>query len=106
VFVWSFAGLAAGVLSASIVSAAGADAAFVAASRTAVIAILAVALAWTGRRWSLQELTWFVYPVLIAGGAKLLWEDFHYDQPVTLFLALALYGSALIVTPRLMRKSP
>jgi hypothetical protein len=106
VVVWSAAGLAAGVLSASIVAAAGTDAAFIAASRTAVIAILAVALAWAGRRWSLQELTWFVYPVLIAGGAKLLWEDFHYDRPVTLFLALALYGGALIVTPRLMKKGP
>jgi hypothetical protein len=106
VVVWSFAGMAAGVLSASIVAAAGTDPAFVAASRTAVIAILAVGLAWAGRRWSLQELTWFVYPVLIAGGAKLLWEDLHYDQPVTLFLALALYGGALIVTPRLTKKSP
>jgi hypothetical protein len=105
VVVWSFAGLAAGVLSTSIVAAAGTDAAFVAASRTAVIAILAVALAWAGRRWSLQELTWFVYPVLIAGGAKLLWEDFQFDQPVTLSLALALYGGALFVTPRLMKKS-
>jgi hypothetical protein len=104
--VWSFAGLAAGLLSAFVAAAAGTGAAFVAASRTAVIAILAVGLAWAGRRWSLQELTWFVYPVLIAGGAKLLWEDLHYDQPVTLFLALALYGGALIVTPRLMKKSP
>lgn len=102
--VWSFAGLAAGVLSAAVVSAAGTEAAFVASSRTAVIAILAVGLAWSGRRWSLQELTWFVYPVLIAGGAKLLWEDFHYNQPVTLFVSLALYGGALIVTPRLMRR--
>jgi len=106
VVVWSFAGLAAGALSAGVAAAAGSEAAFVAASRTAVIAILAVGLAWAGRRWSLQELTWFVYPVLIAGGAKLLWEDFHYGQPVTLFLVLALYGGALIVTPRLVRKSP
>jgi hypothetical protein len=106
VAVWSFAGLAAGGLSASVAAAAGSDPAFVATSRTAVIAIFAVGLAWAGRRWSLQELTWFVYPVLIAGGAKLLWEDFHYDQPVTLFLALALYGGALIVTPRLMKRSP
>jgi hypothetical protein len=103
VVVWSVAGMIAGALSVSI-TAAGSGAAFIAASRTAVIAILAVTLAWAGRRWSLQELTWFVYPVLIAGGAKLLWEDLHYSQPVALFLVLALYGGALIVTPRLMRK--
>ena len=70
-----------------------------------MIAILAVTLAWSGRRWSLQELTWFAYASLVAGGAKLLWEDLHYNQPVTLFLALALYGSALIITPRLLRAS-
>jgi hypothetical protein len=107
VAVWGVGGMTAGLASAPIVAAAGSDAgaAFVAASRTAVIAILAVTLAWSGRRWSLQELTWFAYPLLVAGGAKLLWEDLHYDQPVTLFLALALYGGALIVTPRLLRTS-
>ena len=106
--VWSVAGLTAGVLSAPITAAFGAGAAapFVAASRTAVIAILAVALAGAGRHWSLRELTWFVYPVLVAGGVKLILEDFDYDQPVALFLALALYGSALIATPRLIRKNP
>jgi hypothetical protein len=83
-----------------------ASAAFVAASRTSVIAILAMALAWAGQRWSLQELTWLVYPVLVAGGVKLVSEDFDYDQPVALFLALALYSGALIVAPRLMRKNP
>jgi len=106
--VWSVAGLTAGVLSAPITAAFGADAAapLVAASRTAVIVILAMALAGASRRWSLRELTWFVYPVLVAGGIKLIFEDFDYDQPVALFLALALYGSALIATPRLMRKNP
>jgi len=108
VVVWSVAGLLAGWTSAPILDAAGPEAgpAFVAASRTAVIALLAVALAWSGRRFSLQELTWFAYPLLAAGGVKLLWEDLHYNRPVTLFLALALYGGALIVTPRLLRASP
>ena len=106
VVVWGVAGTTAGMLSAPVAAATAADVAFVSASRTAVIAVLALVLAWAGRRWSLQELTWFVYPVLIAGGGKLLWEDFHYDRPVALFLVLAFYGGALIVTPRLMRKSP
>jgi hypothetical protein len=108
VVVWSGAGMATGWLSGSLVAAVGpaADAAFVAAGRTAVLAVLAVALAWAGRRWSLQELTWLVYPVLVGGGLKLLWEDFRHGQPITLFLALALYGGALLVTPRLMRREP
>jgi hypothetical protein len=108
VVVWSAAGMATGWLSGPLVAAVGptADTAFVAAGRTAVIAVLAVALAWAARRWSLQELTWLVYPVLVGGGLKLLWEDFRYGQPITLFLALALYGGALAVTPRLMRREP
>jgi hypothetical protein len=107
VVVWSVGGMTAGLASAPIAAAAGSEAgaAFVAASRTAVIAILAVTLAWSGRRWLLQELTWFAYPLLVVGGAKLLWEDLHFNQPVTLFLALALYGGALIIAPRLLRTS-
>jgi hypothetical protein len=107
--VWCVAGMAAGWLARPLVSGlaasgAGGDAAFVAAGRTAVLAVLAVALAWAGRRWLLQELTWLVYPLLVGGGLKLLWEDFPNGEPVTMFLALALYGGALIVTPRLMRR--
>jgi len=61
-------------------------------------------LAWAGKRWSLQELLWLVYPVLVAGGFKLVWKDFRLDEPVALCVALAAYGGALILTPRLMRK--
>jgi hypothetical protein len=78
--------------------------AFLAASRTGVISLLAVALAFGGRRRSVRELSWLVYPLLVGGGAKLLWEDFQYGQPVALFLALGMYGGALIVTPGLMRR--
>jgi len=42
--------------------------------------------------------------VLVAGGFKLVWEDFRYEEPVALSVALAAYGGALIVTPRLMRR--
>ena len=105
---WSAAGIASGFLSGPLTAAFGAtdEVAFLAAGRTAVLAVLAVALAWAGRRWSLQELTWLVYPVLVGGGLKLLWEDLRYGQPITMFLALALYGGALIATPRLMRRDP
>jgi hypothetical protein len=69
-----------------------------------MIALVAVVLAWAGRRWSLQDLLWLVYPVLVAGGFKLVWEDFQLDEPVALFVALPAYGGALILTPRLMRR--
>ncbi|HEY5657880.1 MAG TPA: hypothetical protein VIY27_08825 [Myxococcota bacterium] len=104
--VWSVTGMVASWLGrpAIAASAYGSQAAFVTSSRTGIIALAAVALAWAGRRWSLQELLWLVYPVLVAGGLKLLWQDFHLDEPVALCVALAAYGSALILTPRLMKK--
>jgi hypothetical protein len=104
--VWSVAGMAAGWLGRSGIAASafGSGAAFVASSRTGLIALVAVALAWAGRRWSLPELLWLVYPLLIAGGFKLILEDFHLDEPIALFVALAAYGGALILAPRLMRK--
>ena len=37
------------------------------------------------------------------GGVKLLVEDLPRSRPATLFIALALYGGALIVAPRLGR---
>jgi len=108
VFGSSVAGLTAGWLGQSAVGGwiAASDAASVAASRTAVLALLAVLFAWAGRRRSLVELTWLVYPLLAATGLKLLLEDFRHGEPMTLFLSLAFYGGALVVTPRLMKAAP
>jgi hypothetical protein len=106
VIAFSAAGLTAGWLVGPLLASdAEAGPPLVAASRTAIVAILAVAFAWSARRWSLQELGWLVYPLLVGGGIKLLWEDVGYGHPVALFIALAFYGSALIVTPRLLRKA-
>ena len=104
---WIFAGIAAGWLAGVLAGAPGpeSDAAFMATSRTAVISVLAVALAWAARKWSLRELTWLVYPLLVGGGIRLLLEDIRFGRPVTLFFTLALYGSALILTPRLIKKA-
>jgi len=104
--VLSAAGLVAGLLEGPLVAAGGEQAsrAFVATGRTAVLAVLAVGLAWAGRRWSRRELMWIVYPLLAIGGAKLLGEDFRYGQPFTMFLALACYGAALFLTPRLLKR--
>jgi hypothetical protein len=82
----------------------GADAAVTAAVRTVVLSVLAVGLAWAGRRWAVTEFTWLAWPVLAAGGIKLLAEDFPAGRPVTLVVALALFGGALILVPKLLRR--
>jgi hypothetical protein len=95
------AGLAARSLAPRLLDAGGPAAA--AAARTVVISATAIALAWAGRRFGLRELHWLVPAVLVAGAAKLLWEDLPLRDPVALFVALAAYGGALIATPRLQR---
>lgn len=79
------------------------DAGAVATLRTAALAGAAVALAWAGQRERFRESRWLLYPVLAAGGIKLLVEDLPRSKPETLFVALAVYGLALIAAPRLLR---
>lgn len=71
--------------------------------RTAIAAVAAVGLAWAGRYPRLREARWWVYPTLVLAGLKLLLEDLTAGRPGTLFLSFVLYGSALILAPRLLR---
>jgi hypothetical protein len=72
--------------------------------RTAVLAGLAMTAAWTTRTW-LAELRWLTYPLLAAGGVKLIVQDFRQSPPTWLFVALTIYGVALIVAPRALDRS-
>lgn len=72
--------------------------------KTVVVACGAMLLARASRVPRVAEAGWLAYPVLAFGALKLFLEDFRYSQPSTLFLALAIYGVALIAVPRLMRK--
>ena len=71
--------------------------------RTGVLAMAALAIAWAGQRARFREWMWLVYPLLVAIGLKMVAQDFKFSRPATLFIALALYGAALIVAPRLRR---
>ncbi len=82
-----------------------ADPTVAAVIRSAVLAGSAIALATLGPRRQLVEMSWLVYPVLLAGGIKLLIEDLHRGQPLTIFLGFAFYGIALIAAPRLLRNA-
>jgi Predicted membrane protein (DUF2339) len=79
------------------------DAGVLATVRTAVVSVAAVALALTRRTPRALELGWLLYPALVTGGLKLLAEDLRCSRASTLFVALALYGGALIIAPRLAR---
>ncbi|HYN10889.1 MAG TPA: hypothetical protein VES67_26135 [Vicinamibacterales bacterium] len=79
------------------------DAGGLATLKSIVLAAAAVLLAWTRRVSQLAELSRLTYPLLIAGGLKILLEDLASSRPATLFVAFALYGAALILAPRVLK---
>ncbi len=72
--------------------------------RTVVLVLAAMAAARIGRGEQRREAGWLTYPLLVLTGLKILFVDFPLGRPSTLFVALAFYGVALIVTPRLARR--
>jgi hypothetical protein len=80
------------------------DPGVLATARTAVLSLSTILIAWMGRHARLREWGWLVYPLLVGIGFKLMTQDFKQSRPATLFIALALFGAALIVAPRLRRR--
>ena len=104
--VWEVGGLMVAYV-APLVAAVGtpdANPAVLAALRTAVLSAASVTLALSSRHKRWPEARWLVYPVLVLVGVKLFLEDFPNGQPVTLFVALALVGSALILVAKLLAR--
>jgi hypothetical protein len=83
-------------------------AADVATYKTALVVLvafgLAIACRWTHRFTT--EARWLGYAALAFGGLKLLADDLWVAGPGAMFIALGLYGLALIVAPRLARVRP
>lgn len=104
--VWEVGGLLVVFFAPLIAHSGGpnADLANLAALRTAVLAASSVSLALSSRYKRWPEARWLVYPVLILVGFKLLLEDFPNGEPVTLFVAFALVGGALILVAKLLSR--
>ena len=81
------------------------DAGVLATLRTLILSAAALVLAFAGTRERFKELGWFLYPVLAGTAMKLVSEDVGHSPPAMLFLALAAYGGALIVAPRLAKRA-
>ena len=79
------------------------DPGLAAVTRTAVLAAIALGLAFCARRGPWPELGWLVYPLAALGGVKLLLQDLREGRPATLVLSLALYGAVLLLAPRLLK---
>lgn len=72
--------------------------------RTGVLSVATLLLGWLGRNPRFREWGWLVYPLLVGIGLKMVSQDLQVSRPATLFIAMALYGAALIVAPRLRRR--
>jgi hypothetical protein len=79
----------------------GASAGALATLRTVVLVTAALATAWIGRAPGHAEAGWLAYPLLGFIGLKMLLEDLPRGRPVTLILAFAFFGLALILVPRI-----
>lgn len=102
---WAVAGSLIGWIAPAMaaLTGRGIDAGTLATERTAVLALGALVVAWIGRHEGFREWSWLVYPLLVVTGLKMVAQDFGQSRPATLFIALALYGAALIIAPRLRR---
>ena len=81
-----------------------ADLGALAVLRTGVLVLSSVLLGWIGRSRERMEIVWTVYLILAVAACKIAVEDLPNGRPVTLFLTLVLFGGALIVVPRLVKK--
>ena len=97
------AGLIAWLLVPRIAGVPGVDASrgAVATVRTTVLVAGTILLAWMGRRVAWREAGWLVYPVLVATGVKVLFEDMPTGRAATLLFSFGLYGAALLIVLRL-----
>lgn len=101
------AGLFVGGLVPLLAGAPGpqANAGVAASARTAVLVGGVLLLAWAGRFEAWREAGWLAYPLLAVIGLALVLEDLVRSRPSSLFFTFALYGTALILVPRLRRRA-
>ncbi|MBI4477625.1 MAG: hypothetical protein HY654_10655, partial [Acidobacteria bacterium] len=73
--------------------------------RTTVLAIAVMLMGVLARGGRVREAGWLIYPLLILLGVKILFEDFRVSDPAMLFVALVVYGTALIFAPRVASRT-
>ncbi len=71
--------------------------------RTAALSLLVVGCARIPRMGRFAAMGHLAYPLLAAAGLKLVLIDVRYSRASTLFAALACYGAALVLVPRLRK---
>jgi len=70
---------------------------------TVVLSAVTVGFAILAGRWGIVEAGWLVYPLLVLTGLQVLFHDLVSGRTLALVFTLAAYGTALILSPRLLR---
>ena len=83
---------------------AAATPAILAVARTAVLAGAAMLLAALSRRGARRDLVWVAAACLVLGGVKLGLQDLPTAPAAALVASFVLYGVALLVAPRLLKR--
>ena len=103
---WTLAGVLVYVLAGAFHALPGWGPGWLATLRTVIAVGATLGVAYGARHDSWRETGWLTYPLLVLVGAKLLASDLPSGRPLTLVLALAAYGFALIAAPRARRPRP
>jgi len=93
---WTLAGAAASLLATAL----GDDHGMMTALGTLLLCLAAAAVVGILRARRLAAARWVVYPLLLSIGGKLLLVDVPHGRPLTLFVALAALGAAVLITAR------
>jgi hypothetical protein len=70
---------------------------------TVALAIVTIGFAVLASRWGVVEAGWVVYPLLAVTGLRVIFTDLTSGRTLVFVVALAAYGAALILSPRLLR---
>lgn len=70
---------------------------------TVALSMMAIVSAALASRWGIREAGWIVYPLLAATGIRVVFVDIASGRTIVLVMALAAYGAALIVSPKILR---
>ncbi len=95
------AGGAALMLLGPMVSGTPANVGTLASLRTVLLSIAVVGLGLSARLPQTAVFAHLVYPALIVGGVRFVLDDFRHSSPSTMFVALACFGLALVLGPKL-----
>ena len=72
---------------------------------TAVLAAASVALAWAGRLWQVREASQLAIALLVLTGAKVVAQDLRTGTAAMMFIALAVYGGAMLAIAKIRASS-